>query len=39
MFLFDVCVIISGNGDILSHEDAILRREQTGVSGLMVARY
>ncbi|KAL9968305.1 hypothetical protein ACROYT_G026664 [Oculina patagonica] len=27
-----------GNGDILSYEDAILRREQTGVSGLMVAR-
>ncbi|XP_027052409.1 tRNA-dihydrouridine(47) synthase [NAD(P)(+)]-like isoform X2 [Pocillopora damicornis] len=27
-----------GNGDILSHEDAVLRREQTGVSGLMIAR-
>ncbi|KAM7440471.1 tRNA-dihydrouridine(47) synthase [NAD(P)(+)]-like protein [Porites harrisoni] len=27
-----------GNGDILSYEDAILRKEQTGVSGLMVAR-
>lgn len=27
-----------GNGDILSYEDAVLRREQTGVSGLMIAR-
>jgi len=27
-----------GNGDILSYEDAILRREQSGVSGLMIAR-
>lgn len=27
-----------GNGDILSYEDALLRREQTGVSGVMVAR-
>lgn len=36
-FLF-VVLHLSGNGDILSYEDAILRREQTGVSGLMVAR-
>ena len=27
-----------GNGDIMSFEDANLHREQTGVSGLMVAR-
>jgi len=30
--------LFSGNGDILSYEDANLRRETTGVSGLMVAR-
>lgn len=29
---------LTGNGDILSYEDAILRKEQTGVSGLMIAR-
>ena len=32
-------LLFSGNGDILSYEDAVLRREQTGVSGLMIARY
>ena len=32
-------VLFSGNGDVLSYEDAVLRREQTGVSGLMIARY
>ena len=31
-------LLLTGNGDILSYEDAILRKEQTGVSGLMVAR-
>ena len=35
----DFFVFAAGNGDILSYEDALLRREQTGVSGLMVARY
>ena len=35
----DFFVFATGNGDILSYEDALLRREQTGVSGLMVARY
>ncbi|WAQ95070.1 DUS3L-like protein [Mya arenaria] len=27
-----------GNGDIMSYEDANLRRQQTGVAGLMIAR-
>lgn len=27
-----------GNGDVLSYEDALLRKEKTGVSGVMVAR-
>ena len=31
--------VLVGNGDVLSYEDALLRREQTGVAGLMVARF
>ena len=31
-------IFLAGNGDILSYEDANLRREQTGVTGLMIAR-
>lgn len=31
-------VPLFGNGDIYSYEDAVLHREKTGVSGLMVAR-
>ncbi|XP_031566766.1 tRNA-dihydrouridine(47) synthase [NAD(P)(+)]-like [Actinia tenebrosa] len=31
-------VPLFGNGDVLSYEDAMLRREQTGVAGLMIAR-
>ena len=38
-----VCLLkkrfILGNGDVLSYEDANLRREEFGVSGLMIARY
>ena len=33
----DEC-LISGNGDILSFEDANLRRQNTNVAGLMIAR-
>lgn len=28
-----------GNGDILSYEDVELHRQETGVSGVMIARY
>ena len=31
-------VLFAGNGDVLSYEDALLRRQQTGVAGLMIAR-
>ena len=31
-------ILNTGNGDILSFEEANLRRETTGVSGLMIAR-
>lgn len=32
-------MLFSGNGDILSYEEANLRRKETGVSGLMIARW
>lgn len=40
VFLRVTCfwINLTGNGDILSYEDAIIRKEQTGVSGLMIAR-
>ena len=38
LLLISNITLFSGNGDILSYEDANLRRETTGVSGLMVAR-
>ena len=37
MYLDPFCV--SGNGDILSYEDANLHKEASGASGVMLARY
>ena len=31
-------ITISGNGDILSYEDANLRRKETSVAGMMIGR-
>ena len=31
-------IIISGNGDILSYEDANIQRKQTSVAGVMIGR-
>ena len=45
MYFDPVCVMylelfcVSGNGDILSYEDANLHKEASGVSGVMLARY
>ena len=32
-------ITISGNGGILSYEDANLRRKQTSVAGMMIGRW
>ena len=32
-------IIISGNGDILSYEDANIQQKQTSVAGMMIGRW
>ena len=39
MFMYLDLFCASGNGDILSYEDANLHKEASGVSGVMLARY